>query len=67
MDTPQLASLATFHAATYAALGRRRDALFELCDTLLATGSVPSLPVLSIQAQRQRRFRRVWPALYDER
>ena len=61
MDTSQLASLATFRAATYAALGRRRDALFELCDTLLTTGPVPSLPLLSVQPQHQRR----WGSLYD--
>jgi hypothetical protein len=62
MDTtPHLASLATFRASTYAAFGRRRDALFELCDTLLTTGSVPSLPVLSIQPQHQRR----WGSMYD--
>jgi hypothetical protein len=61
MDTSQLASLTVFRAATYAALGRRRDALFELCDTLLTTGPVPSLPVLSVQPQHQRR----WGSLYD--
>ena len=61
MDTSQLALLTAFRAATYAALGRRRDALFELCDTLLTTGSVPSLPVLSVQPQHQRR----WGSLYD--
>src|SRR5262249_46166496 len=62
MDTtPHLASLATFRASAYAAFGRRRDALFEWCDTLLTTGSVPSLPVLSIQAQHQRR----WGSRYD--
>jgi hypothetical protein len=61
MDTSQLASLTAFRAATYAALGRRRDALFELCDTLLTTGPVPSLPLLSVQPQHQRR----WGSLYD--
>lgn len=61
MDTSHLASLAAFRAATYAAFGRRRDALFELCDTLLTTGPVPSLPVLSVQPQHQRK----WGSLYD--
>jgi hypothetical protein len=61
MDTVHLASLATFRAAAYGALGRRRDALFELCDTLLTTGPIPSLPFLSVQPQHQRR----WGSLYD--
>jgi hypothetical protein len=61
METSHLASLTTFRAATYAVLGRRRDALFELCDTLLTTGPVPSLPLLSVQPQHQRR----WGSLYD--
>src|SRR5690242_13101058 len=61
MNTAHLASLATFRATAYAALGRRRDALFELCDTLLTTGPVPSLPFLSVQPQHQRR----WGSLYD--
>jgi hypothetical protein len=61
MDTSQLAALPAFRAATYAALGCRGDALFELCDTLLTTGPVPSLPLLSVQPQHQRR----WGSLYD--
>lgn len=61
MDTSHLASLASFRAAAYDAFGRRRDALFELCDTLLTTGSVSSLPLLSVQAHHQRR----WGSLYD--
>jgi PAS domain-containing protein len=61
MDTTHLASLAAFRAAAYHAFGRRRDALFELCDTLLTTGPVPSLPFLSVQAQQRRR----WGSLYD--
>src|SRR5258707_1585684 len=61
MDTTHLASLATFRAMAYGAFGRRRDALFELCDTLLTTGSVPALPLLSVQAHYQRR----WGSLYD--
>ena len=37
-----LTPLASFRAAAYAAFSRRQDALFELCDTLLTTGPVPS-------------------------
>jgi hypothetical protein len=59
MDT--LTSLASLRAAAYAAFSRRQDALFELCDTLLTTGSVPSLPLLSVQPQHQRG----WGSLYD--
>jgi hypothetical protein len=59
MDT--LTSLASFRTAAYGAFSRRQDALFELCDTLLTTGPVPSLPLLSIQPQHQRR----WGSLYD--
>jgi hypothetical protein len=59
MDT--LTSLASFRAAAYAAFSRRQDALFELCDTLLTTGSVSSLPLLSVQPQHQRG----WGSLYD--
>jgi DDE superfamily endonuclease len=61
MDTTHLTALATFRAAAYAAFGRRRDALVELCDTLLTTGPVPSLPLLSVQPQH----RRGWGSLYD--
>jgi hypothetical protein len=59
MDT--LTSLASFRAAAYAAFSRRQDALFELCDTLLTTGSISSLPLLSVQPQHQRG----WGSLYD--
>src|SRR5712692_738872 len=60
MDTAHLALLSAFRAAAYAAFGRRRDALFELCDTLLTTGPVPSLPFRSVQPQHQRK----WGSLY---
>jgi hypothetical protein len=59
MDT--LTSLASFRAAAYAAFHRRKDALVELCDTLLTTGSISSLPLLSVQPQHQRG----WGSLYD--
>ncbi len=61
MDTTHLASLAPFRAAADAAFGRRRDALFDRCDTLLTTGPVPSLPFLSLQPQH----RRGWGSLSD--
>src|SRR5260370_30251913 len=61
MNTAHLAPLATYRAAAYASFGRPRDALFELCDTLLTTGPVPSLPSLSVQPQQQRK----WGSLYD--
>jgi hypothetical protein len=61
MDTTYLAALAAFRAAAYHAFGRRRDALFELCATLLTTGPVPSLPFLSVPPPPQRR----WGSLYD--
>jgi hypothetical protein len=60
-DTAHLATLSAFRAATYTSFGRRRDARFELCDTLLTTGPIPSLPLLSVQLQHQRK----WGSLYD--
>src|SRR5258708_127597 len=59
MDT--LTPRASFRAAASAAFSRRQDALFELCDTLLTTGPVPSLPLLSVQPKQ----RRGWGSLYD--
>src|SRR5258708_16643633 len=56
-----LTPIASFRAAAYAAFSRRQDALFELCDTLLTTGPIPSLPFLSVQPQH----RRGWGSLYD--
>jgi hypothetical protein len=61
MDATHLTALAAFRASVYAAFGRRRDALFELCDTLLTTGPIPSLPLLSVQPQHRRK----WGSLYD--
>ena len=54
-------TLTTFRAHLYAAFSRRRDALFDLCDTLLTMGSVHSFPSLSLQPQH----RRGWGSLYD--
>jgi DDE superfamily endonuclease len=61
MEATHLASLAAFRAAAYTACGRRGDALFELCDTLLTTGPVSSLPLLSVQPQHQHG----WGSLSD--
>jgi hypothetical protein len=61
MDTLHLVTLSAFRASAYTAIGRRRDALFELCDTLLSTGPISSLPLLSVQPAHQRR----WGSLYD--
>jgi len=63
MDKAHLAALTTFRAMSYAAFGHRRDALFEWCDTLLTTGPVPALPVLSVQPQHQRRSGSLYDAL----
>jgi hypothetical protein len=60
-DNTHLALLASFRSSAYAAFGRLVDALCEVCDTLLTTGPVPSLPVLSVQPQQRRR----WGSLYD--
>ncbi len=66
MDAHHLAVRTTFRSARsalYAACGRRRDALFQLCDTLVTSGSVASFPGLSRQPQPQRG----WGSLYDAR
>jgi hypothetical protein len=65
MEAHQLAALCAFRAGVYAAFGRRRDALFELCDTLLVTGPVASLPFLSVQPQHRRRWGSLYGALAD--
>src|SRR5579859_7405705 len=61
MDAHHLAALNAFRSALYGAFGRRRDALFDLCDTQLATGPVTSLPQLSLQAPHRRQ----WGSVYD--
>ena len=48
MEARNLAALNAFRSTLYAACGRRRDALFALCDTLLTTGPVASQPHLSL-------------------
>src|SRR4051794_24300114 len=56
------AALRGFREEAFACLGRRRDALFELVDGLLAAESMPSLPHLSLLPVHRRGLgRRVAP------
>ena len=52
--------LRVFRNRFYACLGRRADALFELCDAILTAGRVPSPPHLSLVSVH----RRGWGSLY---
>jgi hypothetical protein len=61
MDATTFATLTAWRSAQYAAGGRRRDALFDLCDALLAAGPVPSPAHLSLQPVH----RRGWGSLYS--
>jgi hypothetical protein len=61
MDTTAVMSLVGFRSAQHTLCGRRRDALFDLCDALLTAGPVPSPAHLSLQPQH----RRGWGSLYD--
>jgi hypothetical protein len=61
MDTTALTSLVAFRSAQHAACGRRRDALFDVCDAVLTAGPVTSPAHLSLQPQH----RRGWGSLYD--
>ena len=49
MTTTSLTTLVQFRAAVSRALGRRRDALFELMDSLLTAGPVASPVHLSLE------------------
>ncbi len=60
VPTEPLAVLRDFRADLYACLGHRRDALFELLDALLSSGSVLSPAHLSLEAVH----RRDWGSLY---
>src|SRR4051794_26697394 len=55
--------LRCFREEAFGCLGRRRDALFELVDGLLAAGSMPSLPHLSLPPVHRRGWGRVYAAL----
>jgi hypothetical protein len=52
--------LRMFRNRFYAGLGRRADALFELCDAILTAGRVPSPPHLNLVSVH----RRGWGSLY---
>jgi DDE superfamily endonuclease len=58
-----LAPLLAFREAVYAALGPRRDALFDLLDALLVCGSVPSLAHLSLAPAHRRGHGSLYAAL----
>ena len=58
-------TLRAFRAAVYAALGARRDALFEVLDAATTVGPVPALPYLSLTALHRRRWGSVYAALAE--
>ncbi len=58
--TSSMEPLRMFRDRFYAGLGRRADALFELCDAILTAGRVPSPPHLSLLSVH----RRGWGSLY---
>jgi hypothetical protein len=60
LDPATAATLRAFRAAAYASLGTRRDALFDLLDTVTTVGLVPSLVHLSLAPVH----RRGWGSLY---
>src|SRR3954471_10512712 len=55
--------LRCFREEAFGCLGRRRDALFELVDGLLAAESMPSLPHLSLVPVHRRGWGSVYAAL----
>src|SRR4051794_8097600 len=57
------AALRGFREEAFACLGRRRDALFELIDGLLAAEAMPSLPHLSLVPAHRRGRGSVYAAL----
>ena len=59
-DANSMKPLRMFRDRFYAGLGRRADALFELCDAILTAGRVPSPPHLSLVSVH----RRGWGSLY---
>src|SRR5215218_3816454 len=61
--TATLVRLRGFRGELYRCLGRRRDALFELVDGLLAAESMPSLPHLSLLPVHRRGWGSVYAAL----
>jgi hypothetical protein len=63
MAAADLEALRAFRAGVYACLGRRRDALFELLDAVLAARPYPSLPHLSLAPGHRRGWGSVYAAL----
>ena len=63
MVATEVEALRAFRAGRYACLGRRRDALFEVLDALLASGPCPSLPHLSLAPGHRRGWGSVYAAL----
>jgi DDE superfamily endonuclease len=57
------AGLQRFRGELYRCLGRRRNALFELVDALLAAEAMPSLPHLSLVPTHRRGWGSVYAAL----
>src|SRR3954449_6957588 len=57
------AGLQRFRGELYRCLGRRRDALFERVDALLAAEAMPSLPHLSLLPTHRRGWGSVYAAL----
>src|SRR4051812_623936 len=58
-------TLRGFRVKVYAALGARRDALFEALDAATTVGPVPSLPYLSLTALHRRRWGSLYAALAE--
>src|SRR4051794_11789173 len=66
MNDPTLhQTLRAFRAEMYAALGARRDALFEILDAATTVGPVPALPYLSLTALHRRRWGSLYAALAE--
>jgi DDE superfamily endonuclease len=63
LSAARLLRLRSFREQAFGCLGRRRDALFELVDGLLAAESMPSLPHLSLQPAHRRGWGSVYAAL----
>src|SRR5687767_7600364 len=63
LTTAGLQQLQRFRGGLYRCLGRRRDALFELIDALLAAEAMPSLPHLSLVSTHRRGWGSVYAAL----
>jgi len=61
--TVGLQRLREFRGELYRCLGRRRDALFDLVDGLLAAEAMPSLPHLSLVPTHRRGWGSVYAAL----